>query len=426
MDSTFLEKLLEISRHMAATRELDPLLHYVMDAALEMSDAERGYLVLFAEDGTLDFRIRRDKTGRLSENPESNISYSIFDQAVKSGKPLILVDAITDPTFSISESVQSLHLRSVMCVPMVAGGAQIGLLYIENRSEADMFSEDDLRPLTVFASQAAIYIQNARLNDELEARVVERTAELERAMKRLENTWLEAVEANRLRTLMLGNITHDIRSPLSIVVGSLAMLQEGAFGALTPEQVEWVDRSLNAIQHTVNLMNDFFDLTKLELGGLHIAPESVDLESYLRSIYAIGEAIPWAEGVRFELELAPNLPTTWLDKTRIQQVVLNLLYNAQKYTDRGKVTLHAALAEDGQHVIIGVRDTGPGIPVEDCERIFERFEQSNYEKKRNPHGSGLGLAICRELVARHQGQIWVESVLGVGSDFCFALPVSHP
>jgi len=180
MNQEMLEKLLDISRKMAENRLLDPLLEYAMNVALELFNAEFGYLVLSSEEDSLDFRICQDKRGNVLDEPEEQISHTIFEDVIKNGKSLVIANALTDPTYQSADSVITLKLRSVMCVPLIARGRTLGAIYIENRSEEDLFTDEDIKPLEYFAAQAAISIENAILNDELESRVVQRTEELAR------------------------------------------------------------------------------------------------------------------------------------------------------------------------------------------------------------------------------------------------------
>jgi diguanylate cyclase (GGDEF)-like protein len=180
MKEEMLEKLLDISRKMAENRLLDPLLEYAMNVALELFGAEYGYLVLLCNGDTLDFRIRQDRNGKELDEPEEQISHTIFEEVIKNNKSVVIANASTDPNYQSAESVTELKLRSVMCVPLIARGKTLGAIYIENRSEENLFTEECLKPLEIFAAQAAISIENAILNDELETRVEERTAELAR------------------------------------------------------------------------------------------------------------------------------------------------------------------------------------------------------------------------------------------------------
>jgi signal transduction histidine kinase len=322
-----------------------------------------------------------------------------------------------------------LGLRSIMCVPLISRGETIGAIYVENRSIRGRFGEEDLPPLILFGNQAAVAIENARLIDNLEGRVVARTEELERAKQHLEQGWFRAVESNRLRMEWLSKITHDLRASLGIASGALSVLQEGMLGELSAEQRNWVDKSLEAVLLVRRLADDLFDLSILETGGLTLSKETVELEGFLGKVYEIGLGLPWPETVKLSLDLPTSLPPVAIDSLRIRQVLFNLLSNAHKFTTQGRVTIYARCVRrqaDPDEVLIGVVDTGEGIPAAEMDRVFERFQQIDLKSERRQLGSGLGLAICRELVEMHGGRIWVESKLDAGSDFKFTLPVQSP
>lgn len=429
MDRNLLEYILEVSRHMAETRRLTPLLTYALDEAIDLSGAEQGFIVLAGSDGSLDFRIKRDRTGQDLDQAEDQISKTVLKQVLRQGEPIIVRNAMADPQFSEAESVVILGLRSIMCVPLISRGETIGAIYVENRSIRGRFGKEDLPPLILFGNQAAVAIENARLIDALEGRVAARTKELEQAKQQLEQSWLQAVESNRLRMEWLSKITHDLRASLGIASGGLSLLQEGLLGELTTEQLDWVDKSLAAVLHVRRLTDDLFDLSKLETGGLSLAKEIIDLEVFVRKVYEIGLGLPWPETVELALDLPVSLPVISIDPHRIRQVLFNLLSNAHKFTGQGRVTIYARCLRrqaGATEVLIGVLDTGEGIPATEMDRVFERFQQLDDKSERRHLGSGLGLAICRELVEMHGGRIWVESQPGAGSDFKFTLPVESP
>lgn len=234
MSSELLEKILDIGRQLAERRTLEPLLRYAMETALDLCDAEYGDLVLLEADGTFDFRLAQNHRGEPLHVDDDQISHSIIEQVVVSREPLITAEASADPLLQDAKSVKTLQLRSVMCVPLIAHEKVLGARYVENRSEANVFQITDLKPLQYFAAQAAVAIENATLNDELESLVAERTAELEHAMGELERRWLEAIEFNRLRSELISRITHDIRSPLTVVVGTLSLIEEALASDLPP------------------------------------------------------------------------------------------------------------------------------------------------------------------------------------------------
>jgi signal transduction histidine kinase len=426
MKRDLLEHILHISRNMAETRALTPLLNYVTDEAIKLVGAERGFVVLVQPDGAWDFRVKRGQGGVELKRAGDQVSTSVLNQVIETGEPLVLRDAMNDPHFNVFQSVVALKLQSIMCVPLVSRGETLGAIYVENRSIRNRFSEEDLPPLVLFANQAAVAIENAAINENLEAQVATRTSELEQAKSQIEKSWIEAVEVNRLRTVWLGYLTHDLRTSLGVVFTNLQMFLEGFFGELSQEQLKQVSQALKATEHTVRLVDDLFDLFKLETGSITLYREHVDMQEFLRDVYDVALGLSWPEGVTLKLDASSPLPKLFVDPVRIRQVLLNLLANARKFTSQGSVTLYARFLADRGTVLIGVADTGEGIDASKLERLFERFQQFDDDAQRRRSGTGLGLAICRELVEMHSGRIWVESTPSVGSNFMFVLPLKSP
>ncbi|MCJ7624124.1 MAG: diguanylate cyclase [Anaerolineaceae bacterium] len=209
MKPDVLEKLLDIGRKMAENRIIDPLLEYAMGVALELVDAERGYIVLQNADKTLNFRIKLNRKGEELNEPEEQISHTIFEKVVKTRKPVLVADAIADPDYCLAESVTTLQLRSVMSVPLISRGRLIGAIYVENRSDKGVFQEEDSEPLEFFAAQAAVAIENALLNDDLESRVATRTADLAQINEKLK----QEIEERKRAELKLHKLS--ITDPLT-------------------------------------------------------------------------------------------------------------------------------------------------------------------------------------------------------------------
>lgn len=428
--AALLQRILEISRRMAETRELNPLLEYVMEQALAFTDGEHGYLVLVSEDKQLDFRVTYGEPYEGEDNL-TPVSHSIIEKVIDDGEPLLVRDAFGDSPYQNMVSVMRLRLRSVLCVPLSAQGEMLGVLYIENRKRADAFDEGDIPRVMIFASQAATAIKNAQLNEmqkeltsQLEAKVKERTAELQQSQEQAEAGWAAALEENRLRTALLANVAHDLRSPLNVVINALEYMRIGGFGDVTEEQDEWIGRSLAATQQVLRLVNDIFDLSKIEQGNLELYQEALEVQPLLEQTLAIAEGLKRNDNVRLEMDIAADIPYIWADRDRLQQILVNLFSNAFKFTEQGAVTVESKLDPLGQ-VLFKVTDTGSGIPEEDLPKVFDRFHQSKANPTLRKRGTGLGLAICKELVERHGGEIWVESEVGIGTTFYFTLPVAN-
>ncbi len=425
METGTFERVLDVSRHMAETRALNPLLNYAIREAMALVRAERGFIVLVDDDGTFDFRVSIDAEGNNLEDAEDQVSTSILRITLENDQPQVIYDAMSDSRLKSASSVLHLKLRSVICVPLTTHGKTIGALYVENRTARGVFTDKHLDPMRLFANQAAVAIENAMLNDELEARVAARTADLRRALADLEANWHEALEENETRIEMLGTITHDLRSPMTMAYTALELILDGMFGGLTTDQEEWIRKSTGAINHAIQLIETVFDLSRIDLERFQLDLEPVELGPFLTDVHGAGQALPWDKGVAFRLELPEGLPVVQLEPTQMRRVIFNLLSNTLKFTHQGSVTLYAQPRPDENSVLIGVRDTGEGIPPQYLDILFDRFQQVDKNIPRRRKGLGLGLAIAREIVELHGGRIWAESAPGKGADFKFTLPVTR-
>lgn len=183
MDAQKLKNVIEVIRDLAEQRMLEPLLKHAVRTALNLLNGEYGYLILLTSNGDLDFRIHQGWMDNRSADPEIQVSRTILDQVISKRQPLLTADAIADPKLWTLASVASLKLRSVMCAPLIAHERMLGVLYLENRTDRQIFDNDDLKVLEFLAAHLAISIENAQLNDDLEKRVEERTNELKQALE---------------------------------------------------------------------------------------------------------------------------------------------------------------------------------------------------------------------------------------------------
>ena len=234
-----------------------------------------------------------------------------------------------------------------------------------------------------------------------------------------------AEEANRMKNRFLSWVIHELRTPLNLIYGlSDMLLQENSSpqsGKVTVER-EDLERIHIGSEHLVNLIRDVLDLASSEIGQLKLVRETLDLNIELRATAAIGSQLARSKHLILRTEIDEKLPAVFADRTRIRQIILNLINNSVKFTNQGEIILRANAV--GRVVMITIQDTGLGIPPGEQSRIFEEFQQSERTSARGFGGLGLGLAICKRLVEMHGGEIGVQSSgeEGKGSTFYFTLP----
>ncbi len=250
-----------------------------------------------------------------------------------------------------------------------------------------------------------------------EARLREQTDKLVVATAR-------AREATRLKSEFLGNMSHELRTPLNAIIGYSDMLLMGMSGALNEKQEHKVERLRENGVRLLNLINDVLDLTRIEARRVEVILKPFEPRSLLYRLRGQMEVLASDKGLAFDLDIASDVPDILIsDEKRVEQVVVNLLSNAFKFTPAGKVVLKSWINADNQTWLISVSDTGIGIPPHARSLIFEEFRQLDGAPTRAYKGTGLGLAITRNLVHIMGGQIGVESELGLGSTFTVSLPL---
>ncbi|MDP2137338.1 MAG: CHASE3 domain-containing protein [Candidatus Didemnitutus sp.] len=259
------------------------------------------------------------------------------------------------------------------------------------------------------SSRNGAQLRVRQLNHDLRARA----AELAEAKERAEG-------ADRLKSAFLATMSHELRTPLNSILGFTGIILQGLTGPLNPEQAKQLGMVQGSARHLLALINDVLDLSKIEAGELRVACAPFDLRATLERTVATVRPLAAANGLGLQLEIAPAVGETVSDARRVEQILLNLVNNAVKFTERGEVTLTADVV--GPVVRLQVADTGIGIAPDDLEKLFKPFQQVDTGLSRNHEGTGLGLAICRRLAELLGGKISVASTPGQGSVFTVELP----
>jgi signal transduction histidine kinase len=298
--------------------------------------------------------------------------------------------------------------RSVIAVPLLLQERTIGAIVLYGNMPSQL-SRHDIFLLSTAAIQAAMAIQNALLF----AEVKDKNAALERV--------------NRLKSQFLATVTHELRTPLHSIISYGALILEGFVeGELTAEQEEHIQFMVHRAEDLSRLVDDMLDLSKIEADRLEVKVEPLALESSLTEVVNQLKPMANAKGLHITLDVEDALPLALADSQRIRQVVLNLVSNALKFTEKGGVTIRCTRLERYDMLRISVSDTGIGISPAALDDIFEAFRQADGSTTRRFGGTGLGLTIARKLIELQGGEVYVESIVGQGSTFSFTLPIASP
>jgi signal transduction histidine kinase len=315
-----------------------------------------------------------------------------------------LEDALADPDYDQRLATDNRQLgRRILGVPMLRAGNPIGAIIVA-WSEPGPFPRAQEELLKTFADQAVIAIENARLFDEIQ----DKSRQL--------------AEASQHKSQFLANMSHELRTPLNAIIGVSEMLREDA--EALKQDTEPLDRVLGAGRHLLALINDILDLSKIEAGRMELHLESFALAPLIDGVIKTIEPLAAKNGNQVAVHCDTALGTMRADQMRLRQALLNLMSNANKFTDRGTITIDASQRQqDGRDwLTLAVMDTGIGMTPDQMGKLFQEFAQASSSTASKYGGTGLGLAISKRFCQMMGGDITVESAPGRGSTFTIRVP----
>ncbi len=386
-----LSALYTVSRSLVASLDLETLLPVIARQVTEALKADR--CVIFLYDEKSDKLQVRAVYGYLAKEISSSNyrpGQEIVDHAYMSEKTQYVAD------MNLVALPQDDGIRSVLVVPVALPNAgPLGVLSITSLKPR-AFSLGRRQLLETMASQTAIAIQNAHLYE-------------------------AAQEADRLKSAFLATMSHELRTPLNSIIGFTGILLQALAGPLNAEQEKQLGMVRESAHHLLALINDVLDISKIEAGQMEIHCTPFDMcqaiEESIKALTVEAER----KSLIIETQVALDVGRIDSDRRRVEQILINLISNAVKFTETG--TIQIACRRHGDRLVTSVKDTGPGIKPEDMGDLFKPFRQIDTGFDRRYEGTGLGLSICQRLVTILGGEIWVESEWGTGSTFTFTLPL---
>ena len=327
---------------------------------------------------------------------------SVVGRTVLAGKTVHVFDVLADPEYTLLEWARQARFRTALGIPLLREGP-IGVIFLA-RCIVRPFTEKQIELATTFADQAVIAIENVRLFDEIQ----DKSRQL--------------AEASQHKSQFLANMSHELRTPLNAIIGVSEMLREDA--EALKQDTEPLDRVLGAGRHLLALINDILDLSKIEAGRMELQLEPFALAPLIDDVVKTIEPLAAKNDNQVAVHCDAAIGTLHADQMRLRQALLNLMSNANKFTERGTITVAARQGqEDGRDwVIISVSDTGIGMSAEQMGKLFQEFSQADASTTRKYGGTGLGLAISKRFCQMMGGDITVKSEPGRGSAFTIRLP----
>jgi len=388
-----------------STFDLQTVLNTLVQSAGRLCAAEKG--VIFLREGDLyrvraNFGFSREAEEFALHNPLRPGRGSTTGRVALEGRTIHVPDVLADPEYDATGYQSTFGYRTNLGVPLLREGVCIGV-FVLTRDTVNPFTDKQIELVSTFADQGVIAIENVRLFDEIQ----EKSRQLE--------------EASAHKSRFLANMSHELRTPLNAILGYTELIQDGIYGPPAEKMTAVLERISRNGKHLLGLINDVLDLSKIEAGQLVLSLDSYSIRDVVHGVYSAVEPLAASKNLAFTVEMPKELPPGRGDERRLTQVLLNLVGNAIKFTDKGEVSIRAS-ASDGAYNL-AVHDTGPGISEADQQKLFQEFQQADNSLTKAKGGTGLGLAISKRIVEMHGGRIWVESRLGHGSTFSLTLPI---
>jgi signal transduction histidine kinase/DNA-binding response OmpR family regulator len=403
-----LRALGEVSQTVNSTLDLETVLSAIVSKAAQLSGTEAGTIYVFNE-------ARREFQLRATYGMTESLIDAVKDQhaeiskavalAIEQRQPMQTADLGAEPPSVARDIMLQVGYLARLVVPLLAGDRIVGALVVRRQAPGE-FPKNTIQLLQTFAAQSVLAIQNARLFSEIE----EKGRQLE--------------SASQHKSQFLANMSHELRTPLNAIIGVTEMLCEDARDLNREDEIEPLNRVLNAGRHLLGLINDILDLSKIEAGKMEVHIEEFGIGPLIDDAVKTIETLAAKNSNRLVVDCEPEIGVIQVDQTRVRQALLNLLSNANKFTEGGTVTIRAQRHQEAGRdwITMAVSDTGIGMTPEQMGKLFQEFSQADSSTTRKYGGTGLGLAISRRFCQMMDGDITVESELGRGSTFTIRLP----
>ncbi len=438
--------LYAISKAISTTRDLQHLYENIHAILGQVIDATNFFIALLdEEEDRLFFPYFADERDDYYDirDVSSPATKSLAVHILRTGKPLFITGRATDSAeIQFNMGVVGSPAAVWLGVPLKLNGKIIGAMAVQHYTNPHHYTDSDVTLMEAVSEQVALAIERkaneeelTSLNEELENKVAKRTVELQDKASELEIANKRLTELDEIKSTLVSSVSHELRTPLTSIRGFAKLTGKDFLRFFHPlanqpaleKKGERIRKNLEIIEsegeRLTRLINDFLDINRIESG------KASWNDTFLNPCEVINQAVAALTGAfaaKSEVHLLADLPTTippiHADPDKIQQVLINLLNNACKFTLEGSVVVSTAMDKD--MLVITVTDTGIGIAKEELGRVFEKFHKSRTGDTVSitDKGTGLGLAISREIVEHYGGTIWVESEYGIGSTFCFTLP----
>ncbi len=431
---TTLEKL---ARQLTSVIDLHKVIDLIVDSIMKTMGLDRaGVLILSSEKNSKRYLVAR-VIGFNEQNGISLVRDNFLIQWLEQNRKLVVLgelDLLIEETNDADERSQLMRLKTNMskieasvCLPLFSKEVLISIIVLGNKVTGEAYTSEDLRLLESVANQAAVAVQNARLYDQvqdfshnLEEKVQEQTKDIAEKSEHLQ-------ELIQMRSEFLTIASHQLRTPLTAIRGLLAMQAEGDFNGLSKAEVKNHQQNmLDSANRLTSIVNDLLKAMELEGGSLHFDFKDTQLEEVIDSVCSDLKANYDHKGLYLTFQHPkPPLPKIEVEPKMLREVLMNIIDNAEKYTNTGGTTINLSLK--AETVTLTVKDTGIGIPKADRPKLFKKFSRGEKSSYQHTNGSGLGLFITKNVIDEHHGTVDITSDgEGKGSTVTITLPIHQP
>jgi signal transduction histidine kinase len=399
----YLDRIVKVSQILNSTLSVEPLLQIIIQSATELTNTEACSIMLIdKQSGELRFAEATGGASAALKRVSVPLENSIAGWVIRKDKPLLIRDAKNDPRWhrGVDESTD-FETHSILGVPLKVRDQAIGVMEVVNKKSDEGFSQDDIQIATTLAAQAAIAIENARLLDELQ------------------QAYRDLSQLDQIKGDFVSIASHELRTPLAVILGYATFLRDN----LTGQASEQLDIVLSSAVRLRSLIDDMVNLRHIQTNDVQLERSFFSLKQLVLDVIQEFDELVKGKQQILTARFSPDDVTFNIeaDRQKIYLVLANLISNAIKFTPEGG-RIHINVELKGFKHVINVIDTGIGIQKSEYHHIFDQFYQVEPSLTRKYQGMGLGLSIAKGMVEVHHGRIWVESVVGKGSNFTVVLP----
>ena len=397
----------EVGQAISSTLDLETVLQTIVSRALQLSGLDSGSIYEYDQQAQV-FRLQ------ATDNMPEEITEAVRASPIRAGDGLVGRTAVTHELSQVPDILDASYrsgrrdlllragYRALLAVPLLREEQLLGVLLV-GRKTPGAFAPEIVDLLKTFATQSALAIQNARLFRE----IAEKGRQLE--------------VASQHKSHFLASMSHELRTPLNAMLGFNEMILGDIYGPVPEDLQSPLADIQSSGKHLLRLINNVLDLAKIEAGRMELSLAEYSVQDTVESVRSTLHPLAADKGLEFTVSIPENIPFAYGDFGRITQCLMNLAGNSLKFTRQGSVRIVVDLQDS--RLVYRVIDTGIGIAPDKIESLFTEFKQTDATIASEFGGTGLGLSITRKFVEMHGGRIWVESKLGKGSEFVFAIPL---